>query len=231
MLFNEHLRTIHHVSLSVEELREEPQFFRASPEFVWHHSPRTYSIIEEIFSVQRPLPEQHVSVDTRIHMLFPGFWPCIPGWHCDDFYRPGGILPANDFVQCDKLGMEVQPDLIHAPKLDHFCVVIGETSMPEFVNERMDLPVPFPPDRKDDEPIYGAYNRLLDKINDPPLKIHKLTSGEVVYFDQLCFHRGTRATKRSWRFFFRMTYSNHHKAEDKIRTQSQVYLEIPLRGW
>jgi hypothetical protein len=26
-------------------------------------------------------------IDTRVHMLIPGFWPCIPGWHHDDVPR------------------------------------------------------------------------------------------------------------------------------------------------
>lgn len=26
-------------------------------------------------------------IDTRVHMLMPGFWPCIPGWHHDDVPR------------------------------------------------------------------------------------------------------------------------------------------------
>lgn len=26
-------------------------------------------------------------IDSRVHMLMPGFWPCIPGYHLDDIPR------------------------------------------------------------------------------------------------------------------------------------------------
>jgi len=43
------------------------------------------------------LPKKHWTVDIKVHMLMPGQYPCIPGWHVDlvprsadgkqDFYR------------------------------------------------------------------------------------------------------------------------------------------------
>jgi hypothetical protein len=47
----------------------------------------TYNII---MSLETVLEKDQYSVDIKVHMLMPGQFPCIPGWHCDNVPRVGG---------------------------------------------------------------------------------------------------------------------------------------------
>lgn len=227
MRFNDNLHWGKHVPnhLGQDEIRHQPQLFRASAEYAYRlGGPYMRSFINSL-----PLSKdfKYISIDSRVHMLMPGWLPCIGGWHCDDFWRPTGK----------------QPDLEGMPDSRHHTLVLGYTAMTEFISEPFELEVPGE-SQLQGRNLYGVLgarlNGMLSSIDSddrprlgaPPfLRTTKCESGSVVTFDNRVFHRGTVADKSGWRLFIRATESNHWEPKDEIRTQTQVYLLESEVGW
>ncbi len=213
MLFNRHVRFLERLLPlpGAEELRRTPQFYRADPELVR----RSGNALLLRFLDAAPLPRatRYVCVDTKVHMLMPGFHACIPGWHCDDFHRPGGAAP-------DLEGIE-------RAWSDHVLLVVGDTALPELAKGPLRLP---PPSElaTAGRPLYGVYHELIEELR--PERVAP-ASGQMVGFSCLDFHRGTPATRRGWRLFARITASDHREPRNEVRTQTQVYLTQPFEQW
>ena len=195
------------------EIRTLPQFFHADDDMVY----RMGGTFLRHFLDRVPLTRRfrYISIDTRTHMLMPRMYPCIPGWHCDDFYRHGGRQPD--------LGRVLE----EAPSVHH-SVVFGNTSLTEFVAEPIDLPAPDEIANPDDRPLYSLYHRLIEDLGPA---VRQVRSGEIVTFGPLAFHRGVQATERGWRHFIRLTESDHFPPANEIRVQTQVYLTDPFYEW
>lgn len=142
------------------------------------------------------------------------FYPNIPGWHCDDFYR----TPET----------QMQPDLENllevAPSI-HYMLLIGNASRTEFINEDVYLPTARDIlSRRTGKPIYFDYDILLDQMLDKGEVTTTTLESETLYsFGPLCFHRGQGATTNGWRYFIRLTFSNHYEPRNELRYQTQVY--------
>lgn len=195
------------------DIRGMPQFLRADLEMVRREGG---SFLRNLLD-RLPLTHayRYVSIDSRTHMLMPRMYPCIPGWHCDDFFR----------------GDREQPDLEHiladAPSVHH-SVVFGNTSFTEYVAEPLELPGPDALDNPEGRPIYGIYHRLIEARRPA---VRTLRAGEVVTFGPLVFHRGTPADRRGWRHFLRVTESSHWQPVNERRVQTQVYLTDAFYEW
>lgn len=211
MIFNEHVKYVGFLQYR-GDTRQIKQLFRASPEFAIKKGGFIY---EKLIKLLPFKGLKYISIDSRVHMLMKGMYPCIPGWHCDDFWRPD-----ND-----------QPDLENVPtNMTHWSVNIGTCSNTEFIDGPIELPSPtelwevYPNDR----PLYSYYNEIIE--NKKP-KINSTWSGEIYQFDGRVFHRGTPAKYNGWRAFIRVTESDHYEPKNEIRTQTQVYLTEPFLGW
>ncbi|OAI48263.1 hypothetical protein AYO44_07475 [Planctomycetaceae bacterium SCGC AG-212-F19] len=195
------------------DIRALPQFFRADLDMVRRQGG---SFLRDVID-RLPLSQRfrYVSIDSRTHMLMPRMYPCIPGWHCDDFFRGDRPQPGLDTI------MEEAPSLHHS-------AVFGNTSFTEYVTEPIDLPAPSELDNPDNRPIYGVYHRLIEERGPA---VRALRCGEVVSFGPLVFHRGTPADRHGWRHFIRVTESNHWQPVNELRTQAQVYLTEHFYEW
>ncbi len=185
-----------------------PQLYRADMEFSRSFNNDAINII------LRSLPEhpeyKYVSIDSRSHMLMKGMYPCIPGWHCDDFYRvTKEHQPSIDSV------------LTEAPA-QHYIIVLGENSRTEFLAGDIDLPSPKELIEKygEDKPYYLSYDEIIDEMAPPTVL---LESKHLYSFGPLCFHKGQAATENGWRYFMRITFSNHREPKNEVRYQTQVY--------
>ena len=76
---------------SMEEIRGEPMLFGCDLD---HCEKLGGPIIKEFLKIVHAseftaiYPEGlHLIMDCRTTMTFPGMYPSIPGWHCDDFNR------------------------------------------------------------------------------------------------------------------------------------------------
>lgn len=241
MRFNENVRFGTTLPSNVipdqSEIRHVPQFYRASADYAYRlGGPMVRKFIDLL-----PLDPRfkYLSIDSRVHMLMPGWMPCIGGWHCDDFYRPGQAVNV-------AAGGPVQPDLEGIVRDDkyskHHCLVIGDTAPTEFITTPFNLEMPT---LKPGENLYAKFDEEIEMelhsfidtgseegvVSDSKIKTAFIKPGQIVSFDCFDFHRGTVAKTSGWRLFMRATESNHWEPQNEIRTQTQVYLESFHAGW
>lgn len=205
--------TLGKADVDVGDLRQWPQLLRASPRFAAAQGHEGLCKLVDLAKSHLTRPFAHVTLDTRLSMLMPGMWPCIPGWHCDDFWRPsdGG-----------------QPDLISAPYSEHIAIVLGGCSLTRFINERAELKIPTVWDLQVGETLYGYMHPRIEQMG---LKTMQLTPEQLVRYSQLTWHCGEAAVERGWRYLFRLTGSDYLHPLNERRTQTQVYLTEPFVGW
>jgi len=191
------------------EIRQLPQFFRADADMAWRlGGPRVRRVLQDANFLAR---WKYISIDSRVHMLMPGMYPCIPGWHCDDFYRP-----------------EREPELrkltSNAPS-EHAAIVFGKVARTVYLTSVLD----WTPQWSYGEHLYGVAHDFIEALKDKTARA--VLNGELVWFSPLTWHQGAPAADQGWRFFMRITGSNHWEPKNELRTQTQVYLTKPFAGW
>jgi hypothetical protein len=152
-------------------------------------------------------------VDSRVHMLMPGWYPCIPGMHHDDIPRS----TTNG-----------QPNYINPEyKAEHVLgLVNGDIAPTQFAIGDIDLEIPT------EGIIYKEWHpKVMQTIEDGTMKSYSAESGVILQFDSESFHQGTKAVAGGWRWFIRVSKNTHRKPTNEIRKQVQVYLEHPMEGW
>ncbi len=160
--------------------------------------------------------DNRVVIDSRVHMLMPGWCPAIPGWHLDDVPRSG---PRN------------QPNYVDPEyKAEQIALLVstdGEICPTSFLSGQVELPEP-PPDAL----VYEFWHReIQSQIRRGEQAEHFIQHGHLVWFDWQGFHRANESKGSGWRFFIRATRGSRRPAKNEIRNQVQVYLSNPERGW
>ena len=209
-------------SVSNEEIKNETMFFNSDLFFAYENGgPITRSFIDA-------LPEKarftQCVFDSRIHMLMPGWYPAIPGFHHDDVPRPP--IPVGQHF-----ATAAQPDYdspryrsTHIMGLVNADVAptnfaIGECLMPE---------VP------DGELIYRRWHaEVVRLIENGSMQSVSAPDRQLVYFDCDAFHQGVKAVSAGWRWFGRVSFNTDRveRITNEIRQQAQVYMEFPMEGW
>lgn len=151
--------------------------------------------------------------DSRVHMLMPGWFPCIPGFHCDDVPRERS---------------DGQPNHVNPSYQSKHCLMIcGDASRTEFALGEFELEEP-----PLGEKIYKVWHPQVEqKVRNGELQSFSAEPNMLIYFDYDSWHQGTPATKNGWRFFIRATINTTRKPTNEIRRQTQVYLSNPMEGW
>lgn len=153
--------------------------------------------------------------DTRTHMLKPGWYPSIPGWHAD-------------FVARDT-GGNIRPDLGRDCDVRHFMVVTGHPRT-EFIV-----------DREVDVPDVSSWRSIAEHVDyrkgRDGLIVYRVKPNTLVEFDGNELHRGVAAETSCWRWFCRASLfpEDHPQADsgdwlNRKRVHTQVYLD-KHRGW
>lgn len=156
-----------------------------------------------------------IILDTRVHMLMPGWFPCIPGFHHDDVPRTRG---------------DGQPDYDNPPyHVQHALLLLnGQICPTEFALGKVTLPYV----KKEDGPVYKVWHKETERaIGDGRLTSLMAPSNTIIYFDAHTLHQGTRAISNGWRFFARASWKTGRIPTNEVRRQVQVYLEKPMEGW
>lgn len=158
--------------------------------------------------------DKGVVVDSRVHMLMPGWWPCIPGWHHDDVPRSRADGQPNYDT----------PEY----KAEHVMAIVGDAECrTEFAVGTADLP-----DVPHGKVIYGEWHPYVDALVDAGmLHAWKPPKNRLVFFDWLSLHQGTQALTGGWRWFIRASRNTARKPTNELRRQVQVYLARPMGGW
>ena len=153
-------------------------------------------------------------IDSRVHMLMPGWYPCIPGYHHDDVprTRPDG-----------------QPDYFNpAYRSEHAMVLYnGDICPTEFaIGESLFSDVPI------GQTYYKVWHdEVLKKINTGDLQKVYAPANRIIFFNDRTWHQGVKANSDGWRLFIRASRNTGRIALNETRKQVQVYLENPMDGW
>lgn len=197
-----------------EEVSKEPMFYRASGAFAWEHGgPITRRFLSCLPRDWQNIP---VTIDSRVHMLMPGWYPCIPGMHHDDIPR----------TRSDKQPNYEQLDY----SADHIMgLVNGDVAPTEFAVGEIELEIP-----PVGSLVYREWHpQIMQAIDAGKMQSVKAESYKFIQFDNFAFHQGTKAVGAGWRWFIRVS-RNTERARDfknEIRQQVQVYMENPMEGW
>lgn len=162
--------------------------------------------------------------DSRVHMLMPGWYPAIPGWHHDDVPRPE-IPTGQHFITAG------QPDY-ETPRYhaEHIMGLVNADICPtQFIDGCFEMPaVP------EGELIYRTWDAIIRKaIDDGDITPIDAPDRKLISFNCDTFHTGTKAISNGWRWFGRVSRNTDrvNKITNEIRSQVQVYLEFPMEGW
>jgi hypothetical protein len=206
-------------------VKDEPMLFSASVKFALEHGgPITRSFIHNM--PDEYFEDQTATLDTRVHMLMPGWFPCIPGWHHDDVSRntPTGQPNYDD----------------PAYRTRHVLALVNADIAPtEFAYGPVIVPRP-----KEGETVYKVWDEAIERtraprpaysLDEPPppltFEVHKVADRVLYEFDDTTFHRGTAAVAHGWRWFGRVTIGRKRVKPPEIRRQVQVYMPTINAGW
>ncbi len=193
----------------VDVIKNEPMLFNCSVGFARRNGgPITHSFLDSIDESW-----ENAVVDSRVHMLMPGWFPCIPGYHHDDVAR----------------GSNGQPDYDNlAYKSEHLLGLVNAEVCPtRFAVGECDMP-------KVDGIIYKQWHQEVEKlIQSGSMSTFDASSGVIYQFNHESFHTGTKAVMNGWRWFIRLSRNTDRikNITNEIRRQVQVYLEFPMEGW
>lgn len=204
------------------EIKNEPMFFNSDLKFAYINGGRiTRAFID---SLPTDWKDGEVVFDTRVHMLMPGWFPAIPGYHHDDVPRPE-IPVGQHFAtsgQPDYDNPRYRSEHIMGLVNGDICpthFAVGECTMPEVA---------------DGELIYRRWHNEVERlIAEGSLDCELAPDRTLIRFDCDAFHTGTKAVGSGWRWFGRVS-RNTDRAKtvtNEIRQQVQVYLEFPMEGW
>lgn len=213
---------LHEVGLlqarSMIEIKLEPMLFSASLDFAMENG----GAITKEFIGKLPMAfrdDPTACMDSRVHMLMPGWFPCIPGWHHDD-------VPRNTH--------NGQPNYIDPPyKSTHVMALVnGDIAPTQFLVGEVEVPKP-----KEGSSIYKQWDDYIEtqrtNIKSDELRFRTISVVDrmMYQFDCDTFHRGTMAIKDGWRWFGRVSIGRKKRATGEIRSQVQVYLPTINAGW
>lgn len=208
------------LTFSQDEVKNEPMFFNSSIQFAYDNG----SVITKNFIDNLPVGWEDSVLDSRVHMLMPGWYPAIPGFHHDDVPRP--IIPVGQhFItagQPDYENPRYNSEHIMALVNAQVCPTVfalGQCTMPK-VN--------------DGELIYRKWHKRVEKLlTTNKLEKYEAKEGELIYFNNQSFHSCQKASSSGWRWFCRVSRNTDRTKTitNEIRKQVQTYLEFPMEGW
>lgn len=197
-------------SFSGDAIKNETMFFSASYDYAMQHGG------EITRHVLKSLPEEWRGgvFDSRVHMLMPGWWPAIPGYHHDDVPRS----------RSDNQPNYADPEYRSRHVLFSANAAISPTT---FALGRCALP-----DIEPGEKYYEKWHPLVEQlVKHGYLEEFEAPADTLVYFDWQSLHKAVPARKNGWRFFIRGSLDTTRAVRNEVRRQVQVYLEDPMAGW
>lgn len=202
------------VAWSDEVVKNEPMLFNCTIDAAYRlGGPITRQFLELMPEDWR---QAEAVVDSRVHMLKPGWMPCIGGWHLDDVPRD----PEHG-----------QPLFDRPPyRTRHLMGLVNAEICPtQFAFGQFSLEVPEPP-----EVVYRVWDREIDRrlFEGREVTYWNAPSGAIIEFDDRSFHQGTAAIASGWRWFIRVSRNTDRtkRCTNEVRRQVQVYLDTKA-GW
>ena len=207
MQFKPSYRVMDHIDVLPrwEALKDEKNFYQSSPKFVWDNGgPIARDFLDILYA--DGFEDTKWIIDQRVHHLQAGYYPAIPGYHLD-------WIPRKD--------KGTLPDLSVIPDYEHVVLIVGETSLTEFVAEPFETLVE-----------YQTFEEYNDYIKKNKLGTWSVRNGDMVHFTSGDWHRPVEAQQTEWRMLIRASRVDHVKQPtNQIRNQSQVYIPIQEASW
>jgi hypothetical protein len=202
-----------HRSFSEAEVKNEPMLFNCDREHASRlGGPLTRAFLE--FLPESWLHAHDFVVDSRVHMLMPGWFPAIPGYHHDDVPRST---------------VDGQPNYL-APEYrsQHVMMLVNAAVCPtEFAVGSMDFELP-----EIGELVYKRWHPQVEiAVAQGRLHLERVPDRTLAYFNDRTWHQATPAVSNGWRWFVRASRSTGRKPTNELRRQVQVYLANPMEGW
>ena len=207
-------------SFSQAEVKREPMLFNCSAAAARRlGGPITHAFLDLL----PPGFGDPVVIDTRVHMLMPGWYPCIPGWHHDDVPRTRSDGQPNYGPGQDRS--------------EHIVALVGaDCARTKFALGAASFPeVPI------GSVVYDVWHReVVSKLRSGALKSWRLPMGRLALFNDRTWHRGVAATGNGWRWFGRASrytdpdgnrIDRRNPRTNEVRTQVQVYMSRANAGW
>lgn len=209
-------------TISNEAIKHEPMFFNSSFHFAYSNG----GAITRSFLSSLPTDwhNSNLVFDSRCHMLMPGWYPAIPGWHHDDVPRPE-IPTGQHFITAG------QPEYDNPRyKSEHIMGLVNADICPTAfaVGDCLMSKV------EKDELVYRKWHEEMKiHIEHGTMKVVNATDRTLIGFNCETFHQGVMANTNGWRWFGRVSRNTErvNKITNEIRAQVQVYLEFPMEGW
>ena len=164
----------------------------------------------------------YVTVDTKVTLLMPGWYPAIPGWHTDGVPRGTDLSPDGKGAP----RLDEQVDMGEGPR--YHVISVGLDSPTEFIDQTFDLEM----EHYDSTQLYAELTRKVETLVQNGDLSTVAVSDRWVSWDWWNVHRAIPATATGWRLLIRVTESDQLKPRtaDFIRAQSQVYVPVEF-GW
>jgi len=169
---------------------------------------------------------KYLVVDSKVHMLMPGWTPAIPGWHTDG-------VPRGDHKHAksnrDVPNLDAQVEIEESGRGTRFhMLVTGVGCLTEFVNGPLELT------RNPSWDTTALYRDITVQVNDLKPPTISSPTCTAIDFDWWDVHRGVPATVNEWRFFIRVSETDLDAPSTDlrrvIRTHTQVYAPNDF-GW
>jgi len=210
-----------HRDFGTERIKNEPMLFNNDLDGAWDNG----DVITRVFLDHLPKAWQNVPlvIDSRVHMLMPGWFPCIPGWHHDDVPR----------TRSDGQPEYEQP----TDRAEHIMMLVNSHLAPtEFALGKQSFRVP-----ELGETIYEKWHGVVsDMVSVEALDVIQAPDRTLIKFDDRTWHRGVAATGNGWRFFIRASRywdadgnvkKRFGNRSNEVRKQVQVYMSAENAGW
>jgi hypothetical protein len=176
--------------------------------------------------------KRYTIVDTKVHMLAPGQYPALPGWHTDGTPRlregvtPGGYSWTSLHPQYKGLPVIEAQEHLDSPRFH--LLVTGKGCLTRFLKAPIDIYV-------FDEPERGAFGKISRRVREADPDTFEIPSCVAAAWDWWELHEAKAAEAVEWRFLIRVTESDHNEPQTDlrkvIRTQNQVFVPAIDTGW
>lgn len=172
---------------------------------------------------------KHIIVDTKVHLLMPGWVPAIPGWHTDGVPRGEEMNPAG---KGDPNLAAQAYGLVSAPR--YHLLVTGTHCPTKFLDAPFALDLSMEVGKDLYKVMTQQVNESLSLVAENRVPTMTTPPSTVVEWDWWNVHTAQQATGRGWRYLIRVTETDHIEPRtnpaDFIRTQNQVYAPMDF-GW
>lgn len=203
-------------------VKNEPMLFSCDiPTALKLGGPITKTFVFSLLADQPHLYDANVIIDSRVHMLMKGWYPCIPGFHHDDVPR----LRSDGQPFYPSMEGETNTGYYFA---EHALALVGD----DICRTQFALGDAEFSDIKHGEVCYKKWHpEVVEHLRTEKLKSYSCPMNQIVYFDARSWHQGVPSTGNGWRWFGRASWDTKRKPTNELRRQVQVYLEFPMEGW